>query len=714
MRIGYKISALFLIVAFVAGSALAQTKPVTSEKPLPSLGSSAQYTTDNSSDVPPGEKNIQNPVPYGIPPLNFTFPGFNYDDNATFNGSYSVPPDPHGAAGPFHVVNVGNRMIQWFTKSGVMQYHQSLGTFFGPTGPPLGTASFDPKVIFDQYSERFIVVSLERMDSGGIEDSYILVAVSTSPDPNLGWFFMAIPSKVNIGGVDTWADYPGLGVDDKAIYITNNMFGFASTGSAYGGSRLWIIDKTPFYYGGPPAWSIHDPYATAGSIALTTQPAHMYGPVPGGMGTFLCGYSGLTAAPDEYIQVLQVNNPTGAVSFSLQFANIGDIEGPIFPTLPDAPQNGTAATVEVNDRRALNAVWRDDALWISTTIYPNSGPDLNQTTAHWIKLTADGLNPVTLADQGDVGAEDLGVNTYTFFPSVMVDKCGSMGIGFAASNSLIFPGAYYSGRLASAAPGTVQPTGALAAGQDWYLRTFGSGRNRWGDYSGIALDPADEVTYWLYNEYAMMRGSASGGEDGRWATQWGSFVLGCHPVAVAITGFEARHFDGGVELVAEFAADIDRFRVDVFRAENGDPRLYRSLEATTGETFRFVDNGVEPGKTYRYYLAVQDEDGRFQSPTSEVTIPVRETALNQNIPNPFNPTTMISFSLPSADHVSLSVYDSNGKLVRTLVDGARAFGGHEVEWNGLDQAGNKVGSGVYFYRLVTSNFSESRKMLLLK
>jgi hypothetical protein len=212
----------------------------------------------------------------------------------------------------------------------------------------------------------------------------------------------------------------------------------------------------------------------------------------------------------------------------------------------------------------------------------------------------------------------------------------------------------------------------------------------------------------------MQRGSASGGEDGRWATQWGSFILGCNPVAVAITGFEARAFEGGIELVAEFEADGDRFRVDVFRALNGDPRLYRSVEATVDETFRFVDINVEPGKTYSYYLAVQDRDGRFVSRTSQATVPVLNAALGQNVPNPFNPATVIAFTLPAADHVTLSVYDSNGRLVKTLVDGVREFGTHEVEWKGLDRAGNSVGSGVYFYRLVTGNFRESRKMLLLK
>ena len=722
MRFRYQlITALLVFLVSTAGASdvFSQTLPPT-EMPTPSIGPKIQIT--EQSPAPAGNPVVRPlvdlPRPEGVPPLTFTFPGFNFDDNNTVAGSYYIPPDPHGAAGPFHVVNVGNVMIQWFTNTGVMQNHQSLNNFFSPLGPPLSTNSFDPKVIYDQYDERFVVVSLERLDTGGVEDSYILVAVSTSPDPNSGWFYLAIPSKVNIGGTDTWADYPGIAVDDKAIYITNNMFGFSSTGFGYHGVRLWIIHKNPFYFGGPATWTIHDPYASGGTQA-TTQPAHMFGPPPASMGTFLCSYSGISDGTNEYVQVVRVLNPTGAVGFSQQFVPVGNIEGPSFPSLPDAPQSGTSNLVEVNDRRALNAVWRNNELWVSTTYMPNSGADVNQTTAHWFKLNAINPASVSLSDQGDVGAEDLGNNTYTFFPSLMLDKCGNMGIGFSASNSQIYPGAYYTGRLTTDPPGTVQPTGALAVGQDWYYRTFGAGRNRWGDYSGIALDPGDEVTLWVFNEYAMLRGTPLGTppEDGRWSTQWGSFAMGCQPVSVSITAFHARLVEGNaVELTANFASDSQRFRVDVFRVDRdaSQPRLYKSLDVLADEPFQFVDRFVEPGKTYHYHLAVEDEDGRFLSPTSKVAIPASKAILYQNVPNPFNPVTAISFNLPTSEHVKLAIYDTNGKLVRVLLDGVRGYGRHEVEWNGTDNLGSRVGSGVYFYRLETGSFRQSMKMLLLK
>ncbi|MCB2230118.1 T9SS type A sorting domain-containing protein [bacterium] len=88
--------------------------------------------------------------------------------------------------------------------------------------------------------------------------------------------------------------------------------------------------------------------------------------------------------------------------------------------------------------------------------------------------------------------------------------------------------------------------------------------------------------------------------------------------------------------------------------------------------------------------------------------------LAQNYPNPFNPTTEIQFSLPSSGQVRLEVYNVLGQLTNVLVDRYLSAGSYTAEWNGTDQSGAKVSSGVYFYRLTTGEFSEARKMLLLK
>ena len=88
--------------------------------------------------------------------------------------------------------------------------------------------------------------------------------------------------------------------------------------------------------------------------------------------------------------------------------------------------------------------------------------------------------------------------------------------------------------------------------------------------------------------------------------------------------------------------------------------------------------------------------------------------LMQNYPNPFNPTTTIAFVQQEAGPVNLSVYDISGKLVRNLVNGILAPGTKTLQWDATDSRGNLVAPGVYFYTLSTNNFSETKKMMLIK
>jgi len=88
--------------------------------------------------------------------------------------------------------------------------------------------------------------------------------------------------------------------------------------------------------------------------------------------------------------------------------------------------------------------------------------------------------------------------------------------------------------------------------------------------------------------------------------------------------------------------------------------------------------------------------------------------LNQNHPNPFNPTTEISFSIPEPQHVRLVIFNVRGQLVRTLLDADLAAGEHTVQWNSQDEAGSQVSSGVYFYRLTAGDVTATKKMTLLK
>jgi len=92
----------------------------------------------------------------------------------------------------------------------------------------------------------------------------------------------------------------------------------------------------------------------------------------------------------------------------------------------------------------------------------------------------------------------------------------------------------------------------------------------------------------------------------------------------------------------------------------------------------------------------------------------RDFKLYQNYPNPFNPETRIRFSLAKREHVKLVVYNMLGQKVKTLLNKVKPAGNYSVSWNGLDENGNKLSSGIYYYRLETGTSSATRKMVMLK
>jgi hypothetical protein len=147
-------------------------------------------------------------------------------------------------------------------------------------------------------------------------------------------------------------------------------------------------------------------------------------------------------------------------------------------------------------------------------------------------------------------------------------------------------------------------------------------------------------------------------------------------------------------------------------ATSGDPG---SPLTGDGTAFSFTDKACEPGETYRYRVDARDGGGRatlFE--TGPVTMPAAATALYQNEPNPFNPSTTIRYFVSGECDVSLEVYDITGSLVRRLESGRAGKGMRAVEWNGLDERGNRSSAGVYFYRLRAGKDTFSRKMILVR
>ncbi len=89
-------------------------------------------------------------------------------------------------------------------------------------------------------------------------------------------------------------------------------------------------------------------------------------------------------------------------------------------------------------------------------------------------------------------------------------------------------------------------------------------------------------------------------------------------------------------------------------------------------------------------------------------------SLGQNFPNPFNPTTVIAYGMERKGKINISIFNVLGQHVKTLVDGEVEAGAHQVIWDGADQSGAEVASGVYFYKMTTEKYVETRKMALMR
>lgn len=534
MESGVEIRAMDATVPRLRVDELRRAKTDQESTREPQQAPNAAAPSDPASS--PQAANASPPAPGAPPALAASFLSIDYETNISEIGFMLIPADPIAAAGPNHLVNVANVSIRFHQKNGTVDFTDDLATFFGAEIPD--TFTFDPKVVFDPLAGRFVVVTLELEDDGpggSPEVSEILLAVSDDADPNGTWCTTTIPANATFfnanlaATVDHWADYPGLATDEDAIYITNNMFSFSATGQSFGGVRLWVVDKGlgagGFYDCGPAIVGELDPYAVAG-VATTTQPAQIHGVAPTGVGTFLTSYSGLSNGIDEFVQVVRIDDPLGLPILTQEFINIGNIED--FASFVDAPQDDTAVTLETNDRRALDAEWFDDSLFLVATISPKSGDtDAAEITAHWWELDTSSLGSTTLTQQGNIFGDDAITNLHTFFPSVAVNGVRQVGFGYSGSASTIYPSSFYTVRTAGDAAGSTRGTATLHAGTDFYDRFFCGSRNRWGDYSGSATDPVDGC-FWFYNKQSMSRGRGLHcnadnivDEDGRWSTGYG-------------------------------------------------------------------------------------------------------------------------------------------------------------------------------------------------
>ena len=198
------------------------------------------------------------------------------------------------------------------------------------------------------------------------------------------------------------------------------------------------------------------------------------------------------------------------------------------------------------------------------------------------------------------------------------------------------------------------------------------------------------------------------------------------PAATTITTCNATQTGIVLEWEASAAPDFSTFYLYRSETMGFDPSTHSPLITTTGTTYN--DRDTVPGSSYYYVVGTVDEHGSISysaeatadamvanDPTNPTpAAPRYELALLPNSPNPFNPQTEISFTLAEPGHVRVQVHDLAGRLVKTLADRSMDRGTQSMTWEGRDDSGMRVPSGVYFLRLQTGEDVRTMKMTLAK
>jgi len=203
-------------------------------------------------------------------------------------------------------------------------------------------------------------------------------------------------------------------------------------------------------------------------------------------------------------------------------------------------------------------------------------------------------------------------------------------------------------------------------------------------------------------------------------------IWGEPPLPVELASFAATAGDRVVTLAWETRSELNNLGFQVYRrVEDGEfARIDTEMIPGAGSSedahsYTYVDRGLTNGVTYYYQIAAVDFAGNVRihdMVVSATPVSVLPTvfALSQNYPNPFNPNTEIKYQLPRDSRVVLRIYNVMGQEVATLVDADLKAGYYTATWNARDARGSEVSAGIYFCRLQAGEFSQTRKMVLIK
>ncbi len=429
---------------------------------------------------------------------------------STYDPGTSIPPDTHGAVDSNYAMTTINTTVKIQTRAGGAVSSVTLNAFWTSVLP--GGGSFDPRVHYDPYTNRWIVVAVSGANSS---TSSILIAISKTSNPTGAWWTY----KVTAFPAGTyWFDYPDVGFNSKWITVTGNLF--ENSGPGYGGAKVFVFNKASLLSGAGAPFT-----AFTQTSSFTICPALTYDPTAANMFAIESynSYAGQMqlwkiagAVGSETLTSVAI--PTSTMRWQGSDHAFSGTSGSDF-----APQAGTSNLIQNNDDRVTQLVFMNNKLWFAHTVFLPYSTTVNatRTGVDWWQLDTLGT-PIQLGRIED----PTGVNYYAF-PCLAVNTVEDALIGFSAFSATTFPSAAYAMRFHTDPVDSIRPLQIYRHGQARYYKVFSGTKNRWGDYSGCALDPLNQLDFWTLQE-------ASASPANNWDTWW-AYVKICTPPGATIT-----------------------------------------------------------------------------------------------------------------------------------------------------------------------------------
>lgn len=450
------------------------------------------------------------------------------------------PAIANGAAGRNHYIQAVNFAYAIYDKAGTLLASFTENQLFAAAGsnPCNGNNWGDAIVLYDQVADRFILTNLAfGRDAGGfpISPFHQCIAVAKTGDPVAGGFWLYAlrmdPGGAGLPPVGALNDYGKFGLWTDCLYMGTNEFqmpGGSFTGT-FIGHAVASFSRSDLYSGAPLTWALA--FIPGGSQRFLPVPATMSGITPQALPPAGTPNYIVSQGPTGFqVRKFTAGTNCGAGGLISPTTNVSQV-GYTVPAGHVVPQPGTANLLDALDDRMMQKVQyrrvgSTESVWVVHNVQTTVGSDTT-VKPQWAQLDVTGGTIAPAPVQQQIYAPDTTLNRW--FGSLAVDHQGNMALGYSTSNGVApnFPSIAYSGRLAGDPLNTLPQTEVeLANGAASQTHLCGGiPCPRWGDYSGMSIDPVDDCTFWYTNQYYESSTTAA---TGNWQTRIGAFKFpGC-------------------------------------------------------------------------------------------------------------------------------------------------------------------------------------------